>query len=164
MKAPFPYFGGKSQIASWVWTLFGPDIRNYVEPFAGGAAVLTATGSGSGTFSGTVQNTSGSVELDYSGSGNTFALDYAGSNAPTVFQFTGIEVTNNYVSSSPAAVQLDGLPLDQRKYPVDTHNRAVNAKARATQAVKAGRMSKSTEATIDKKANKVLGKGKSRCK
>jgi len=40
MKAPFPYFGGKSQVASRVWTLFGPDIRNYVEPFSGSLAVL----------------------------------------------------------------------------------------------------------------------------
>ncbi len=45
----------------------------------------------------------------------------------------------------------------QRKYPVDTHNRAANAKARASQAVNAGRMSKSTEATIDRKANVMLG-------
>ncbi len=47
------------------------------------------------------------------------------------------------------------LPAD-RKYPVDTPSRAANAKARATQAVKAGRMSKSTEAKIDAKANRVL--------
>ena len=45
-----------------------------------------------------------------------------------------------------------------RSYPVDTKNRAANAKARATQAVKAGRMSKATEKKIDAKANKVLGK------
>ena len=47
-----------------------------------------------------------------------------------------------------------------RSYPVDTHNRAANAKARASQAVNAGRMSKSTEAKIDSKADKVLGKRK----
>lgn len=35
---------------------------------------------------------------------------------------------------------------------------AGNAKARASQAVNAGRMSKSTEAKIDAKANRVLGK------
>ena len=46
-----------------------------------------------------------------------------------------------------------------RSYPVDTHNRAANAKARASQQVNAGRMSKGTEARIDAKANKVLGKG-----
>ena len=47
-----------------------------------------------------------------------------------------------------------------RSYPVDTHNRAANAKARASQAVNAGRMSKSTEAKIDAKADRVLGKRK----
>lgn len=47
-----------------------------------------------------------------------------------------------------------------RSYPVDTHNRAANAKARASQAVNAGRMSKSTEAKIDAKADRVLKKGK----
>lgn len=39
LKAPFPYFGGKSSIASDVWERFG-DVRNYVEPFFGSGAVL----------------------------------------------------------------------------------------------------------------------------
>ena len=46
LKAPFPYFGGKSKIAERVWTLFG-DVKNYVEPFAGSAAVLLARPPGS---------------------------------------------------------------------------------------------------------------------
>jgi hypothetical protein len=37
---------------------------------------------------------------------------------------------------------------------------AANAKARASQQVNAGRMSKSTEAKIDAKADRVLGKGR----
>lgn len=41
MKAPFPYFGGKSRIASEIWSRFG-DVQNYVEPFCGSAAVLLA--------------------------------------------------------------------------------------------------------------------------
>lgn len=45
-----------------------------------------------------------------------------------------------------------------RSYPIEDRAHAANAKARATQAVKAGRMSKSTEAKIDAKANKKLGK------
>ncbi|OIR02611.1 hypothetical protein GALL_153250 [mine drainage metagenome] len=45
-------------------------------------------------------------------------------------------------------------------YPVPDKPHAANAKARATQVVKAGRMSKSQEAKIDAKANKVLAKGK----
>jgi hypothetical protein len=46
-----------------------------------------------------------------------------------------------------------------RSYPVNDKAHAANAKARATQAVKAGRMSASTKAKIDAKANKKL-KGK----
>jgi len=53
-----------------------------------------------------------------------------------------------------------GLP-GKRAYPMPDKSHAANAKARATQAVKAGRMSESTKAKIDAKANKVLGtKGK----
>lgn len=40
LKAPFPWFGGKSKVASLVWDRFGADIPNYVEPFAGSLAVL----------------------------------------------------------------------------------------------------------------------------
>lgn len=46
----------------------------------------------------------------------------------------------------------------KRAYPMPDKPHAVNAKARASQAVNAGRMSKSTQAKIDAKANKKLGK------
>ena len=39
MQSPFPYFGGKSKAATEVWQAFGP-VDNYVEPFAGSAAML----------------------------------------------------------------------------------------------------------------------------
>lgn len=39
LKAPFPWFGGKSRIADMVWDRFG-DVDNYIEPFAGSLAVL----------------------------------------------------------------------------------------------------------------------------
>ena len=39
MKAPFPYFGGKSKIADAIWSRFG-DVKCYVEPFFGSGAVL----------------------------------------------------------------------------------------------------------------------------
>ena len=39
LKAPFPYFGGKSRCADLIWQRFGA-VRNYVEPFAGSLAVL----------------------------------------------------------------------------------------------------------------------------
>lgn len=39
LKAPFPYFGGKSTVSDIVWQNFG-DVGNYIEPFAGSLAVL----------------------------------------------------------------------------------------------------------------------------
>jgi site-specific DNA-adenine methylase len=39
LKAPFPWFGGKSRASHLVWEAFG-DVANYVEPFAGSLAVL----------------------------------------------------------------------------------------------------------------------------
>ena len=41
LKAPFPYFGGKSRAAALVWPRFGA-VRNYVEPFFGSGAMLLA--------------------------------------------------------------------------------------------------------------------------
>lgn len=43
-----------------------------------------------------------------------------------------------------------------RSYPIPDRAHAANAKARAAQAVKAGRMSKAQEARIDAKADKKL--------
>lgn len=39
LKAPFPYFGGKSAIADKVWSALG-DVSHYIEPFFGSGAVL----------------------------------------------------------------------------------------------------------------------------
>ena len=47
---------------------------------------------------------------------------------------------------------------EERKYPIEDKAHARNAKARASQAQKAGRMSKAEEKRIDKKADKVLRK------
>lgn len=41
LKAPFPYFGGKSKVATLVWERFG-NVSNYVEPFCGSCAMLLA--------------------------------------------------------------------------------------------------------------------------
>jgi len=46
----------------------------------------------------------------------------------------------------------------KRAYPIEDASHARNAKARASQAVKAGRMSKAEETKIDKKADTVLKK------
>ena len=39
MRSPYPWFGGKSRVASLVWRSLG-DVVNYVEPFFGSGAVL----------------------------------------------------------------------------------------------------------------------------
>lgn len=41
LKAPFPYFGGKSRVAAIVWEALG-DCDHYLEPFFGSGAVLLA--------------------------------------------------------------------------------------------------------------------------
>lgn len=50
-----------------------------------------------------------------------------------------------------------GMP-SERKYPMPDKPHAVNAKARATQMVKKGKLSSASKSKIDAKANKVLGK------
>ena len=50
-----------------------------------------------------------------------------------------------------------GLP-GQRKYPMPDKSHAANAKARATQMVKKGKLSAGAKQEIDAKANRVLRK------
>lgn len=52
-----------------------------------------------------------------------------------------------------------GLP-GEKKYPMENRAHAANAKARASQMVNKGKLSRSSEAKIDAKANKVLSKKK----
>lgn len=49
-----------------------------------------------------------------------------------------------------------GMP-GERKYPMPDKAHAQNAKARATQMVNKGKLSKSARSKIDSKANKILG-------
>jgi len=51
------------------------------------------------------------------------------------------------------------LPAE-RKYPVNDKAHAVNAKARATQMVKKGKLSAASASKIKAKANRVIGKSK----
>ena len=50
------------------------------------------------------------------------------------------------------------------KYPMPDRSHAANAKARASQMVKKGKLSRGAEAAIDAKANRVLGKSGKRGK
>lgn len=45
LAAPFPWFGGKANAAETVWRAFGA-VDNYVEPFAGSAAMLLSAPAG----------------------------------------------------------------------------------------------------------------------
>lgn len=56
-----------------------------------------------------------------------------------------------------------GLP-GSRKYPMPDKNHAVKAKGRATQQVEKGNLSPASKAKIDAKANRILGKSKSKGK
>jgi len=59
LKAPFPYFGGKSRIADEVWKALG-DVDTYIEPFCGSAAVLLAR-PGNGPWIETVNDVNGFI-------------------------------------------------------------------------------------------------------
>ena len=48
LRAPFPWFGGKSRAADLIWSRLG-DVANYVEPFAGSLAVLLSRPTPPGT-------------------------------------------------------------------------------------------------------------------
>lgn len=48
----------------------------------------------------------------------------------------------------------------ERKYPMPDKSHAANAKARATQMIKKGKLSSSEKEKIDAKANKILSKKK----
>ena len=50
-----------------------------------------------------------------------------------------------------------GLP-DERKYPMPDKSHAANAKARASQQVKKGNLTKAQETKIDRKADRILDK------
>ena len=50
-----------------------------------------------------------------------------------------------------------GLP-GERKYPMPDRSHAANAKARATQMVKKGKLSSASAAKIRAKANRILGR------
>jgi hypothetical protein len=52
-----------------------------------------------------------------------------------------------------------GLPKE-RAYPMPDRRHAANAKARASQELKAGNLTAAEKAQIDRKANKILGTNK----
>lgn len=65
------------------------------------------------------------------------------------------KITTKQRSALPATKF--ALPAE-RKYPLDTHNRQVNALARASEMANKGTISRGTEAKIDAAAHKALRK------
>jgi hypothetical protein len=65
------------------------------------------------------------------------------------------ELTSNKRNKIPK--KSFGLP-GERKYPINDKSHAINAKARATQMVRKGKLSEASKEKIDSKANKVIGK------
>ena len=61
-----------------------------------------------------------------------------------------------YKARGQMPAQEFGLP-GKRKYPMPDKSHAANAKARASQQVKAGNLSPSSAAKIKAKANRILG-------
>ncbi len=59
LKAPYPYFGGKSKITDEVWEALG-DVDTYIEPFCGSAAMLLGR-PGKGPWIETVNDVNGFV-------------------------------------------------------------------------------------------------------
>ena len=60
LRAPFPYFGGKSAVAAEIWARLG-DVPNYGEPFFGSGAVLLARPKFAGRRTETVNDIDGFV-------------------------------------------------------------------------------------------------------
>ena len=65
------------------------------------------------------------------------------------------ELSSSHRNALPERVF--GLP-GRRAYPMPDRSHAANAKARASQMVKAGKLSSASKAKIDAKANRILGK------
>jgi hypothetical protein len=61
----------------------------------------------------------------------------------------------------PEKARSTGAKKKSGNYPMPDKSHAANAKARATQQLKKGNLSKSEKEKIDRKADKVLGKSKS---
>jgi hypothetical protein len=74
----------------------------------------------------------------------------------------GVRAANGGVLSAADRAALPGSTFGlpgSRKYPMPDRSHAANAKARATQQVRAGNLSPGAKAQIDAKANRILGKG-----
>ena len=72
----------------------------------------------------------------------------------------GVPCVMRFSGTISAALPAKSFAGPGRSYPVEDKAHARSAKSRVSAAEHSGRMSKSEEAKIDARANKVLGKGK----
>ncbi len=85
-------------------------------------------------------------------------------NSSSLTPFPAVTTQRSAVMGNLSSESRDELPAEdfaepaKRAYPIEDKSHAANAKARATQAVKAGRISKAGAGRIDKKADAVLKK------
>lgn len=70
----------------------------------------------------------------------------------------GEDIVSKLTSKDRNSLPAGKFAGPDRSYPVPDKSHAANAKARASQAENAGRMSASEKAKIDAKADRVLGK------
>ena len=89
-----------------------------------------------------------------SGSREELAADW-GVQLSSAMEMVMADLTSKARNKLPAK---DFAEPEKRAYPIEDKAHARNAKARASQQVKAGKMSKAEEAKIDKKADGVLKK------
>lgn len=75
----------------------------------------------------------------------------------SVHAATGGSGKLNAAKRNKLAPSTFGLP-GERKYPMPDKSHAANAKARATQMANKGKLSASSKAKIDAKANRILGR------
>jgi len=81
-------------------------------------------------------------------------------NSSILYLMRNIMAKLNAAARKKIPTEKFGLPKE-RKYPMPDKSHAVNAKARATQMVKKGKLSPAEKSKIDAKANKILHKKKS---
>ncbi len=74
--------------------------------------------------------------------------------------FFGVQKMAKLTAATRKKIPTSKFAGPDRSYPVNDRAHAANAKARATQMVKKGKLSPATAEKINAKANKVLGKKK----
>ncbi len=108
MKAPFPYFGGKTRVTGLVWDALG-DIKHYLEPFFGSGAVLLNRPDWTPEMTETVCDADGYIAnvwraIQYAPDETAKVCDWPVNHADLIARKARLIRENNYL--------LEGLSLD----------------------------------------------------